>query len=176
MKSLIMKRLSFIFLSCLLLAGCSKTPGDIYVSQQTKDAKAGNHWAEFHLWDAYYNGTHGVDKNSVKADKWLGKFVKDVYVVRFEPANGFNPKNAGDYLKPFSQRHVPLNSDKDRIGIAGFLRTKKEGDKLVASFLTNEPDKLRAYIENNPDLKFDSVEAMTPQTFIEYANTIQESL
>lgn len=162
--------------AAFVFAGCAKTPGDIYISQQTKSAEAGNHWAEFHLWDAYYNGTHGVDKSSGKADKWLAKFVKDVYVVRFESANSFNPKNAGDYLKAFSQRHVPLNSDQDRIGIAGFLRTKKEGDKLVASFLTNEPAKLQAYIENNPALKFDSVEAMTPQTFIEYANSIQESL
>jgi hypothetical protein len=171
-----MKILGFILLACALLAGCSKTPGDIYVRQQTKDAEAGNHWAEFKLWDAYYNGTHGVDKNPAKADKWLGHFVKDVHVVRFEPANGFNPQNAGDYLKDISKRAPEARSADDGIGVASFFRTKKEGDKLVASFLTNEPDKLRAYIENNPNLKFISVEPMTPQTFIEYERSIQESL
>ena len=171
-----MKKLGFILLVCSLLAGCSKTPGDIYVRQQTKEAEAGNHWAEFKLWDAYYNGTQGVDKNPAKADKWLDRFVKDVYVVRFEPANGFNPQNPGDYLKDISKRTPEARSGNGRVGVASFFRTKKEGDKLVASFLTNEPDKLQAYIENNPNLKFISVEPMTPQTFIEYERSIQESL
>ncbi len=159
-----------------VLAGCSKTPGDVFISDQTKSAKAGNHWAEYKLWEAYHNGTQGVDKNTAKADQWLGKFIRGVYVVRFEPANGFKPQNAGDYLKAFTQRQVSLNSDRDRIGIAGFLRTKKDGDRLVASFLTNEPDKLQAYIENNPSLHFVSVEAVTPQMFIEHERSIQESL
>ncbi len=171
-----MKKLGFILLTCSLLAGCSKTPGDIYVREQTKAAEAGNRWAEFKLWDAYCSGTHGVAKNPAKANKWLGHFVKDVHVVRFEPANGFNPRNAGDYLNDLSKRAPEVRSDNDRIGVAGFFRTKKEGNKLVASFLTNEPDKLRAYIENNPNLKFISVEPMTPQTFIEYNRSIQESL
>ena len=171
-----MKKLGFILLSSWLLAGCSKTPGDIYVHQQTQAAKAGNRWAEFKLWEAYSKGTHGVDQNPASANTWLGEFVKDVHVVRFEPANGFNPRNAGEYLKDISKRTPEVRSDDDRIGVAGFFRTKKEGDKLVASFLTNEPDKLRAYIENNPDLKLVSVEAMTPQTFIEYERSIQESL
>jgi hypothetical protein len=170
------KAFALVLVSSWLLAGCAKTPGDLYVHQQTNMAQAGNRWAQFNLWDAYHHGTHGVDKNPAKADKWLGQFVKDVYVARFEPANGFNPKNAGDYLKNISKRAPAVRSDNDRLGVAGFFRTKKEGDKLVASFLTNEPDKLQAFIENNPDLKFISVEAMTPQSFIEYEQSIQESL
>ena len=162
--------------ACRLLAGCANPPGDIYVRQQTKAAEAGNRWAQFNLWDAYNSGTHEVDQNPAKADKWLGQFVKGVYVVRFEPANGFNPRNAGDYLKDISKRAPQVRSDNQRLGMAGFFRTKKEGDKLVASFLTNEPDKLQAHIENNPDLKFISVEAMTPQSFIDYERSIQESL
>ena len=158
------------------MAGCSKTPGDIYVKQQTQLAEHGVRWAEFKLWDAYANGANGVTPDSAKAEQWLGKFVKDVYVVRFEPAGSFHPKNAMDYLNNISKRAPGVQSDNNRIGVAGFFRTKKEGDKLVASFLTNEPDKLQAYIENNPDLKFVSVEALTPQTFIEYERTKQESL
>ena len=175
-KNMKMKTFGLVLASCWLLAGCAKTPGDIYVRQQTKAAEAGNRWAQFNLWDAYYSGKHEVDKNPAKADKWLGKFVKDIYVVRFEPANGFNPRNAGDYLKDILKRAPEVRSDNKRLGVAGFFRTRKQGDKLAASFLTNEPDKLQAYIENNSDLKFISVEPMTPQSFIEYERSIQESL
>ena len=154
----------------------AKTPGDLYVSQLTKEAEAGKRWAEYSLWEAYYKGLHGVNKNPAKADKWLGRFIKDLYVVRFEPANGFNPKNAGEYLDDIRKRTPDVHSDEDRIGVSGFFRTQKVANKLVASFLTNEPEKLRAYIENNPNLKFVSVEAMTPQAFIKYEQSIQESL
>jgi hypothetical protein len=153
-----------------------ENPGDIYISHLTESAKAGNRWAQFYLWDAYHNGTHGVDKNQAKADEWLNQFVKGVYVVRFEPANGFHPQNAMDYLNDIRKCTPQVSSDENGVGTGSFFRTKKEGDKLVASFLTDEPDKLRAYIEKNPDLKFISVEAMTPQSFIEYESSIQESL
>lgn len=171
-----LKTFGFILVASWLLAGCTKTPGDVYVAQQTKQAKAGNHWAEFKLWDAYHNGTHDVDPNSAKADKWLRQFVKDVHVVRFEAANGFHPKNAMDYLNSIRKHTPDVQSANQRIGVAGFFRTRKEGDRLVASFLTNEPDKLQADIEKNPDLKFISVETMTPEKFIEYAESPQESL
>ena len=160
----------------LCYAARIKTPGDIYISQQTKEAETGNRWAEYNLWKAYYEGTHDVDKNPARADKWLSRFVKDVYVMRFEPTNGFNPNNATEFLKDIHTRALEWHSDNDRIGVGGFFRTKKEGDKLVASELTNEPDKLKAYIETNPHLMFISVEPMTPQSFIEYDHSIQESL
>jgi hypothetical protein len=159
--------------------GCShgaNAVADTYVREQTKAANAGNRWAEYKLWDAYHNGTQGVHKNPAKADKWLGLFVKDIYVVRFESANGFNPKNAAEYLQNIEKHTSDVRSENNRIGVAGFFRTKKVSDKLVASFLSNEPDKLRVCIENNPDLKFISVEPMTPQSFVEYDNGIQESL
>ena len=153
-----------------------KTPGDIYLSEQTKSAGAGNRWGQFYLWDAYYNGTHGVDKNQAQADKWLNQFVKGVYVVRFEPADGFQPQNSMDYLNNIRKRTPQVQSAQNGVGTGSFLRTKKEGDKLVASFLTDQPDKLQAYIESNPDLKFISATAMTPQSFIEYEKSPQESL
>ena len=150
--------------------------GEDYIGQQTKSAEAGNQWGQFNLWDAYYNGTHDVDKNQAKADKWLNQFVKGVYVVRFEPANGFHPQNAMDYLNDIRKHTPQVQSARNGVGTGSFFRTTKEGDKLVASFLTDEPDKLQAYIESNPDLKFVSVEAMTPQSFIEYEESPQESL
>jgi hypothetical protein len=122
-------------ISGLWLAGCSRTPGETYVSQQMKSAKAGNQWAVYNLWDAYHNGKHSVDRNPAKADESLRLFLKDVHVVRFGPASGFNPRNAGDYLKDIAQRAPEVRSDKDRLGLAGFFRTKKEGNQLMASFL-----------------------------------------
>ena len=152
------------------------TTGEIYVRQQTESAKGDNRWAQFNLWDAYYHGTHGVDKDQAKADKWLKQFVKDVYVVRFGPANGFHPQNALDYLNDIRQHTPQVSSAQNGLGTGSFFRTKKEGDKLVASFLTDAPDKLQGYIESNPNLRFISVETMTPQSFIEYENSPQESL
>jgi len=151
-------------------------PPNVFVGEQTKAALSGNRWAEYKLWDAYYHGTQGVDKNSASAEKWLGQFVKDVYVVRFEPAGGFHPQNASEYLADIMKHTPQVRSDNDRIGIAGFFRTKKQGDKLVASFLSNEPDKLQSYVESNPDLKFISTEPMTVQSFIDYDRSVQESL
>jgi hypothetical protein len=159
-----------------VFVGCTKTPGDIYVSQQTKSAEADNRWAQFNLWDAYHNGTHGVGKNPAKADKWLNQFVKGVYVVRFEPAGSFSPRNAKDYLENIRKHTPEVSSAENGVGTGSFFRTKKVGDKLVASFLTDQPDKLRTYIEANPDLKFISAEAMTRQSFIEYEESRQESL
>ena len=96
--------------------------------------------------------------------------------MRFEPASGFHPQNAMDYLNDIRKHTPQVSSAKTGVGTGSFFRTKKEGDLLVASFLTDEPDKLQAYIESNPDLKFISAEAMTPQSFIEYEESSQESL
>ena len=153
-----------------------KTPGDIYISEQTKLANTGVRWGEYHLWDAYSHGANGVEPNPAKAEQWLRAFVKGVYVVRFESAGDFHPQNAPEYLTDIMKHTPQVRSDNDRIGIAGFFRTKKQGDKLVASFLSNEPDKLQSYVESNPDLKFISSEAITPQSFIDYDQSPQESL
>lgn len=151
-------------------------PPNAFLSGQMNDQKAGIRWAEYKLWDAYHHGTHGLGKNPAKAQKWLSQFVRDVYAVRFKPAGDFHPRNAADYLKDIMNHTPQVQSANDRIGVAGFFRTTKEGDKLFASFLTNEPDKLRSYIEANPDLEFISSEPMTPQSFVDYEQSPQESL
>jgi hypothetical protein len=175
MKKLIINSL-LICATVFVIGGCTKTPGDIYISEQTKAAHANNRWAQFKLWDAYYNGTHAVDKNQGKADQWLKEFVKGVYLVRFEAASGFQPKTPMDYLNDISKYTPQVQSANDGVGLGSFFRTTKNGDKLAASFLTEQPEKLQSYIESNPDLKFISAEAMTPQAFIEYEQSPQESL
>jgi len=163
-------------ISVIGLAARPKSPGDIYISQQAKSAETGNRWAQFNLWDAYYNGTHDVDRSQAKADKWLNQFVKGIYVVRFEPADGFRPQNPMDYLNDIKKHTPQVQSGQNGVGLGSFFRTTKEGDKLVAAFLTDQPDKLQTFIESNPDLKFISAEAMTAQSFIEYEKSRQESL
>jgi hypothetical protein len=74
------------------------------------------------------------------------------------------------------QASSSLISEQDRIGIAGFFRTKNQDGKLTGSFLSNYPDRLKAAIERNPSLKFLSVEPLTPAVFIAYEQSIQESL
>jgi hypothetical protein len=176
LPNMIKKTFVLILAAGGLLTGCSKTPGDSFVHNQTEEAKAGNHWAEFKLWDAYANGANGVAPDAAQAGKWLNQFVQDVYVVRFEPAGGFHPKNAVDYLNNIRQHTPQVRSDSKRIGVSGFFRTTVVGDKLVASFLSNEPAQLQGFIEQNPDLKFVSSERMTAEKFIEYEQSQQQSL
>ena len=172
--------MSAMALAVSIIGICSQphlqTPGDLYVSQQTRLAGTGVQWAVYHLWDAYAHGANGVEPNPAKAGQYLRAFVKDVYVVRFEAAGDFHPRTAREYLDDITKHTSEWRSDDRRIGVAGFLRTTKAGDKLLAAQLSNEPEKLKALIEANPDLKFDSVEPATPESFIEYDKSPQESL
>ena len=152
------------------------SPGTVYVDEQTQSAKGGNRWAQFNLWNAYQNAAHNVGKNQAKADQWLNQFVQGIYVVRFEPANGFHPRNAADYLNSIRNHTPQAHSADNGPGIASFFRTRKQGDKLVASFLSEQPDELQRCIESNPDLRFTSAEAINAQLFIEYEKSPQETL
>lgn len=163
-------------ISIVALATRPKGPAALYISQQTRSAAASDRWVQFNLRDAYANGGHGVDRNPAKAGQWLNQFVKGLYVVRFEPADGFHPQNPMDYLKDIRQHTPPVHSAQNGVGLGSFFRTTKEGDKLAASFLTDQPEALRADIESNPHLKFVSSEAMTAQSFIRYEKSRQESL
>jgi len=150
--------------------------GDAFISKQTKDAESGNRWAEYNLWDAYCNGSHDVDKNPTEADQWLQKFVKDIYLVRFGPADGFHPKNAMDYLNSIHKCTPQVQSARNSLGVAGFFRTTKQDNQLVGSNLSEQPDVLKACIKKNPDLKFISSEPVTPESFTSYIKTKQQSL
>jgi hypothetical protein len=164
----------FILLAfSLLLVGCNNSQ---YTRQQEKLAKSGDYWAKFNLWNCYNDGTHGVKKDPAKARRWLDEFfVKKVWVVKFEPVNGFNPQNAGEFLK-YMSRYANVYSGAKELGKAGFFRTTKAGGKLAASFLTNYPDQLQTAIGTMPDVKIDSVEPLLPAQFGDYVRLPQESL
>jgi Antirepressor regulating drug resistance, predicted signal transduction N-terminal membrane component len=145
------------------------------VQQKVKAAQAGNQWAAYDLWDAYYRGKHGVQPDAAEANRWLGELVKDVWVVRFEPVDDFAPTNPAEFLQRIHQ-HSSSRSGQNNIGAASFFRTTNQGDKLVGSFLSNYPEQLKASLAKVPGLKVTSAEHITPEQFIQYEQSPQESL
>ena len=145
------------------------------LQQKLDMADAGNQWAVYDLWDAYYRGHHGIQPDPAKADKWLGKLVQDVWVVRFEPVDDFAPTDPGEFLGRIHQ-YSSSRSGQTNIGVASFFRTTRQGDKLAGSFLSNYPDQLKASLAKVPGLKVTSVERITPKEFIKYERSPQESL
>jgi TPR repeat protein len=145
------------------------------LQQKVKAAHAGNQWATYDVWDAYYRGKHGIPQDRAQADKWLRALVQNVWVVRFEPIDDFAPTNPGEFLQRIHQ-NSSSRSGKDNIGAASFFRTTKQGDKLVGSFLSNYPEQLKASLAKVPGLKVTSAEEITPEQFIQYEQSPQESL
>jgi serine/threonine protein kinase len=146
-----------------------------YMARQLREAQEGNYWSKYRLWQAFDKGDHGVEKDPAQAQHWLEELVKGVSLVRFLPANGFEPATPMEFMNKL-QAFSPLFSDPERIGIAGFFRTKNQDGKLAGSFLSNEPERLKAAFEKNPYLKVLSVEPLTPALFIDYERSTQESL
>ncbi len=149
--------------------------GNRWEADQLKMAQAGNKWAAYGLWDSYYRGKHGVKPDAAKADKWLQEFVQNVWVVRFEPTNDFTPASPQEFLERINH-YAQSYSGKTEIGAASFFRTTKKGGKLVGSFLSNYPDQLKGSLANVPGVKVTSVEQITPERFINYEQSPQESL
>ena len=145
------------------------------LQQKMKAAEAGNQWAMYDLWDAYYRGNHGVQPDAAQAGKWLGDLIKDVWVVRFEPVDDFAPTNPGEFLQRIHQ-HSSSRSGPTKIGAASFFRTTKQGDKLAGSFLSTSPEQLKASLAKVPGLKVTGAEQITPEQFIRYEQSPQESL
>lgn len=145
------------------------------LDQKLKMAEAGNKWAAYDLWDAFYRGHHGVQRDSARADKWLGELVQGLWVVRFEPVGDFAPTNPGEFLRRIHQ-HSSSRSGRTTIGAASFFRTTKQGDKLLGSFLSDSPEGLKASLAKVPGLKVTSVEQITPEKFVAYEQSPQESL
>lgn len=171
MRTLIAFLLGIAFSVC----SAGAQTGEDYVQKQLAAAKGGDYWAKYNLWDTYHRGKHGVPKDEAKAKEWLPELTKGVSVVKFEPANGFHPTNPGEFLSKFNE-HSNLRSGRNSLGGASFFRTTKQGDKLLASFLTCTPDQMKSDIAKNPDLKFVSAEKLSPEGFVKYEQSKQESL
>jgi len=159
----------------LAQAQTSQARNEWNLDQKLKLAKEGNKWAVYDLWDAYHRGHHGVEADQAQAEKWLGELIQDVWVVRFEPIDDFAPTNPGEFLGRINQ-YSSCRSGRTNIGAASFFRTTKQGDKLLGSFLTIYPDELKAGLAKVPGLKVTSAERITPEKFIAYEQSRQESL
>jgi beta-lactamase regulating signal transducer with metallopeptidase domain len=97
---------------------------------------------------------------------------KGVWVVRFEPVGDFAPRTPGEFLQRVNQSGA-YSGQKGQIG---YFRTKKEGDKLIGSFLAYDPDQLKAALAKVPGLKVTSVEKLTQKQLAAYEKLPQESL
>jgi hypothetical protein len=145
------------------------------LAAQLREAKAGNYWAKYRLWAAYHKGTDGVQKNSEEARTWLAELVKDAYLAKFKPVNGFAPRTPREFLAQFNDRST-LRSAPRGLGGASFFRTTVKDGTLIGSFLTADPDQMRQAIDANPSLELISIEEVTPEMFIRYEASPQESL
>jgi hypothetical protein len=94
---------------------------------------------------------------------------KGVWAVRFEPVGDFSPKTPGEFL---ARIHVYSG----QAGEIGYFRTKKQGDKLVGSFLAYDADQLKAALAKTTGIKVTSVEKLTQEQLLEYEKSPQESL
>ena len=130
---------------------------------------------KYEEWKALMEGKNGVPKDEAKAGQILPQLIKGIYLVKFGPAEGFNPQTPAEYIPVFFQTSSLRSGQDGKLGI-GFLRTKRENNKLTASFLTDFPDQMKKDIEKNPQLVFISMEEMTPDKFISYDKSVQESL
>ncbi len=152
------------------------TDGDNWnLQEKLKMAEAGDQLAPYELWDAYYRGKHGIQPDPAQADKWLRRFAQGLWVVRFEPVDGFAPTGPGEFLARINQ-HFPPHSGKPGVMVSGFFRTTQQGDKLVGSFLSGDLDELKAGLANVPGVKVTSSKRITPEQFIQYEQSPQESL
>lgn len=158
-----------------LLVFATKGKAPTYVERQLKKAQAGSYWAKFNLWEGYAQGTHDVPTNAVEAAHWLGELAKGAYLAKFEPVNGFNPKTPGEMLEEFDSR-TGLQSGKDSLGGASFFRTTKQDGKLIGSFLTDTPEAFKAAVGKASNFKLISMEKVTPEMFLTYEASPQESL
>ena len=145
------------------------------LQQQVDRANAGDKWGAYWLWAAYYHGHEGIQPDPVQAGKWLREFVQNVWLVRFEPVDDFAPKTPAEFLARISQ-NSSCRSGETNIGAASFFRTTVQGDKLVGSFLSNYPDEIKASLAKVPGVKVISVQQITPEEFIKYDQSRQESL
>jgi hypothetical protein len=95
--------------------------------------------------------------------------AKGVWVVRFEPVGDFAPKTPGEFLAK-----IPIYSGQH--GEIGYFRTKKQGDKLLGSFLADDGDQLKEALSKLPVIKVTGVEKLTQEQLVQYKKLPQESL
>ena len=113
------------------------------------------------------NAQNQTQSQRVKVDK--PDASKGVWAVRFEPVDDFAPKTPSEFL---GRIHIYSGQH----GEIGYFRTRKQGDKLIGSFLAYDGEQLKAALNKVPGIKVTSVEKLTQETLAEYEKSPQESL
>jgi beta-lactamase regulating signal transducer with metallopeptidase domain len=99
--------------------------------------------------------------------------AKGVWAVRFELTGKISPTTPEEFLG-YIHKYAKCQSGED--GQIGYFRTTKKGDKLVASFLADNPDQFKAALSRVPDLNVTSVDKLTAEEMAAYEKLKQESL
>jgi RNA polymerase sigma-70 factor (ECF subfamily) len=134
------------------------------------------YWEKYKLWNILRKGGNEyVAEDKAKTQRLLNEITQGVWLIKFEPVNGFNPKNASEFLKKV---HSCSNSrsGRKRIGSASFFRTTFNGKVLIGSFLSENPEVLKKDFSKSKNIKFISSEPVTPELFAKYVDSPQESL
>ncbi len=153
--------------SSILVAGVS-----LALAQEKDDTpQVTNYWEKLKLWDVSHKGNEADRK---LADQLLPLLLKDAYIVKLKPANNFNPRTTKEFLDGF-RKYFKRDLLKGERSGTGVFRTTKMDDILVGSFLTIEPEKLKADIKANPLLEFISSEKVSSETFIQHMESKLES-
>ena len=134
------------------------------------------YWEKFKLWDILRKGGNEyVTEDKTKTQRLLTEITHGVWLVKFKPVNGFNPRNATEFLKEI-HKCSKTRSGRNRIGSASFFRTTFDGKVLIGSFLSESPKVLKKDFSKSKAIEFISSEPMTPKLFAQYVDSPQESL
>ncbi len=136
---------------------------------------AGSFREKYAQWQKTGKTKGGIDKLSDEEKKLLSDLVEGAYVVTFRPVGGFAPKTPAALIEKFSDSPV-LKSDSTGFGGASFFRTKAKDGVLIGSFLSAIPEDTRKALEATGVVKVLSIEELTPEKFIQYEASPQESL
>jgi RNA polymerase sigma-70 factor (ECF subfamily) len=177
MKTTLFKKFAAltIIVAVILIAGGM---GCVFTQKQTASKPSGSmtYWEKYKLWDILRKGgSEYVAKDEAKTKKLLAELTNNVWLVKFKPVNGFNPGNASAFLKEI-HKHTEARSGREHIGGASFFRTTFDGKVLIGSFLSDTPEVLKKDFSKCKTIQFISSKPVTPEIFVKYVDSIQESL
>jgi hypothetical protein len=177
MKTTLVKKLTaltIVMITILILGGMGCT----FKQNQavTKTKKHMTYWEKYQLWNILRKGDNEyVTKDEAKTKKLLTEITQEIWLVKFKPVNGFNPRNASEFLNKVNSCSN-TRSGKDKVGGASFFRTTFDGKILIGSFLSNTPEVLKRDFSKCKTIQFISSEAVTPKLFVKHVDSPQESL
>jgi len=145
----------------------------ISLADQLRKAKAGDYWAQYNVWAAYQKGTSGAGANPEVARTWLAELVKGAYLVTFRSIKGFAPRTPGELCDKFTE-YAAHRSDSMSLGMTSFYRTQLKDGRLLGSFVTEYPEKVRQAIAVNPFLELVSMDKLTQEMFICYEASVSQ--